>query len=143
MSQCVGDALNDRQAKAQSGAVSTRRACAAVELIEDALLFALRDAESGIDHVEITGRPAAANADKHAAAGRVVNGIGNEIENDPPKKNRIAFDNQAAAADFEPDLARSYNTLECGMKAGQQIVETKRPHFRDDNSCVQLRNVEE
>src|SRR5271165_4652417 len=119
MSQCLGDALHDRQAKAQSGAVSTRRACAAVELIEDALLFALRDTESGIDHVEITGLPAAANADKHAAARRVVNGIGNEIENDPPKKHRIAFDDQAALADFESDFAGSDHTLECGMKGGQ------------------------
>ena len=116
------DALHDRQAEAQA-ARDLGALVEPVEFAEDGALLRLRDAEAGIVDVDAQASAPPAAADQHAALGRVFDGVGDQVLQQPAQQAAVGAHRQRAwhEDELQPLLARQRRELD--LELAQQFVD--------------------
>ena len=89
------DALHDREPEAKS-ARHSGPLVETVELLEDRLLLGARDAEAGVVDVDAQPVAMATAADQHAALGRILDRVRDQVLQQPPQQAAVGFDRERA-----------------------------------------------
>ena len=136
------DALDDRQAEAQA-ARHLGALIEAVEFLEDRLLLRMRDAEPGIVDVDAQPPAPAPAADQHAAVGRVLDGVGDQVLQQPAQQPAVGLHRERGGHEFELRALLLRQRREFDLELAQQLVDAEADDLGLHRAGIEPRDVEQ
>src|ERR1044072_2893939 len=115
MAEQPAQPVNDRQPESQPAAAIPLRASDLVELAEDLLLLAFRNAWPAVEHVDAHPAAASPAPDQHPASGGVAHCIGHQVEQDAFEQNEVAANPGAARHNAKGQLLFVSRICECRL----------------------------
>src|SRR5262249_47735842 len=122
------DALHDGKAEADA-AGRARSLFEALEFAEDKLLLGGRYAEARIPHLDADLALVTSATHQPPAAGRVFDGVGNEVLEEPPQQSPIGSHGDRRWHETKPQSLLLRHRLELALELTQDLVETEVAHF--------------
>ena len=142
MIERLGEAAHDRQAEPEA-AVDGAAAAFALELLEDRLAAAGRNAGAGVADLDANAVAAAARAEQHAAAPRVAQRVGDEVLQDALQQQGVGADIGAARPDRQLEAAGGGDRREFLAQRRKNLFEFDDGEVRPHRAGVELRHVEQ
>ncbi len=136
------DALHDREAEPEP-ARHLGALVEAMEFLEDRLLLGARDAEPGVVDVDAQPPPPAPAADQHAALGRVLDRVRDQVLQQPPQQPAVGSHRERAGHEVELQPLLLRQRREFDLELAQQLVDAEADDLGLHRAGVEPRDVEQ
>src|SRR5450830_1841745 len=142
MVQYAAQAIGDRQAQAEAFFSAGLVAVQTLELLENHLLFVLRDARAAIPYFQAQLALVSAYAQQYWAVG-IAERIRQKVLQNASQQLDVTVDPQMTAAQAEAQALFLGQCLEFGTECVEQFVEHERLALRVDLAVFQARDVQQ
>src|SRR5262245_7818062 len=136
------DALHDRQPEAET-ARHLGTLVEAVEFAKNQPPLRSWNAEAGVVHLDTQPPACAAAADQDATAWRVLDGVGDQVLQQPPQQTAVGTDGERARHEPQLEALLARQRAELDLELTQQVIDANADKIRLHRAGVQAGNVEQ